>query len=536
MPTIRIGHTSKRINSTSQTISSYKDITVKLKEPCSSTMPVFILTTSGDAGIGTSFYNYLKWSDWYYWIDDIVYVTKDYAEIHTHLDPLATFKTSITGTYALCKYADFSHWNKYVDDVRFNPEIMYHNDIKTIDMFGVTPSNVGCIVMTFTQTNSADWMDPNHSITTPCGVHTAIMSISEFAECMGDLNNFDLGVVPGAGANEIIQAFCRMIQSTGGGSWLDNIQRVIWLPFDFDSVRTKFNATYQYGITIGGILSFDTVWYEISNISIYQHSNNISIDLATMTNNIQFLRNDRFNSIQISTPGGYSDIPATRFLNPNVNKLYFRTALSIADGCWSCVISSDSGYYDTLKAFSGCVGVNMKGTIYAGPTPSNQIAGAGAGIVAGALTMGVGSILGGAISSGINKGIIANDAAANAVYEMSQKQISSGINGMLDNPGINIHSSSGYFGGSAAALVLTNPAGLMKLSAQVYAPYMIFSDPNAYEQYCNVYGYPCNDYLLLSSISGFVQCAGASVNGAAGCPESALSTINSYLNSGLYIE
>lgn len=178
----------------------------------------------------------------------------------------------------------------------------------------------------------------------------------------------------------------------------------------------------------------------------------------------------------------------------------------------------------------------MKGTIYAGPTPSNQIAGAGAGIVAGALTMGVGSILGGAISSGINKGIIANDAAANAVYDMSQKQISSGISGMLDNPGINIHSSSGDFGGSAAALFLTNPAGLMKLSAQVYAPYMIFSDPNAYEQYCGEYGYPCNDYLLLSSVSGFVQCAGASVNGAAGCPESALSTINSYLNSGLYIE
>lgn len=544
MPTIQIGKTNKRINSTKSDFISGSSITldVKFKEPTSSVKPVFLLTTSGLGSIGTSFYNYLKWGNWYYWIDDIIYTTNDTAEIYAHLDPLATFKSSISSTYALCKYADSSHWNKYVDDIRFSPEIMYHNDIKTIDMFGVTPSNVGCIIMTFTQTNTLDWMDPNHSITTPCGIHTGIFSISEFAECMGDLNNFDLGVVPGAGANEIIQAFCRLVQSTGGGSWLDNILRVIWLPFDYNSMITKFNATYQYGVTIGGILSFDTVWYEIANISIYQHSDNISIDFTTMTNGLQFLRNDRFNSIQISTPGGYSDIPATRFINPATNKLYFRTALSLADGCWSCVISSDSGYYDTLKAFSGCVGVNMKGNIYAGPTPSNQIAQAGAGIVTTGLSMGISNLIG-AVSgeqyfnkfTGMTKAG-ALDYATHLGSTSGMDQLASGISGMLDNPGLNIHSASGDFGGSAAALFLTSPGGLMKLSAQVYAPYMIFTDPNSYEQYCDEYGYPCNDYLSLGSVSGFVQCAGASVNGAADMPESAISTINSYLNSGIYLE
>ena len=57
-----------------------------------------------------------------------------------------------------------------------------------------------------------------------------------------------------------------------------------------------------------------------------------------------------------------------------------------------------------------------------------------------------------------------------------------------------------------------------------------------YTDYCDRYGYPCNRYLKLGDITGYCQCAGASVQGASGATQSNLSTINSYLNSGIYIE
>ena len=528
MPTITIGKTSKRINSTSQSMSNTQTIDVKLKEPSSSTMPIFKVLTSN---IGGSFYNYLSWGEWYYWIDDIIYLTNDICEIHARLDPLATFKSSILATKAMVIYGDSANWNQYIDDTRFQPEYPLHNALHDFDLFGVDQNNQGCVIMTFTQTNTVDWM-LSSSATTPCGVHVAIMKISEFVHCIGDLNNFDLytPLQPGAGVAEIIQAFQRLIQSTGGGSLLDNIQRVIWLPFDYDDLVSKCNATYRYGLMLGGVLSVTTAWYEIDQTLVLRNSNNLTIDFDTLTDNIKFLRNDRFNSVQILTPGGYSEIASPRFIVQN--KLYYRACISIADGSWSCLISSNSNYYDCLRAFGGNLGVNLKGAIYAGPTPSNQIAQAGAGIVSGALAMGVGSIIGGAVTSGIASGAITKDIASETVMQMSEKSIASGIQGAIPNTGLDIRAASGDFGGSSSALFLTNPPGMAKIMCQSWAPVDIAN----YTDYCDRYGYPCNKYLTLSSISGYCQCAGASVNGAAGAPESALSTINSYLNSGIYLE
>ena len=58
-----------------------------------------------------------------------------------------------------------------------------------------------------------------------------------------------------------------------------------------------------------------------------------------------------------------------------------------------------------------------------------------------------------------------------------------------------------------------------------------------YEDFCNMYGYPVNYYLKLSDCSGsFIKCSGATVQGALGATEANKSTINSYLNSGFYLE
>jgi hypothetical protein len=121
-------------------------------------------------------------------------------------------------------------------------------------------------------------------------------------------------------------------------------------------------------------------------------------------------------------------------------------------------------------------------------------------------------------------------------------QLMSGIDGMIPNNSLNVSMPSGDFCGSAAALFLgdrgsgvSNP-GRCYVYVISYGPKMIVDDTTSYEAYCDEYGYPCNDYLLIGSVTGYVQCAGASCVGAAGMPAQALSMINSYLNSGLYIE
>lgn len=558
MVTITIGKTAKRINSTSNSFISgtSKNIDVYLKEPSSSIAPVLVLHTTGADGIGSSFYNYLKWGDWYYWIDDIVYLTADTCEIHTHLDPLASFKSAITSTYALCSYADSSHWNKKVDDIRFNPEVFGHTTNYSFDMFPFDASNQGCIIMTFSQTSSVDWMIPNTQITTSCGIHTAIMTWANFIACMGDLVNFG-DTIPnpslvntiGDACMEIVQAFARAMQSTGGGSLLDNIIRCIWLPFDYTDVITKTNATYQYGLTIGGVLSPNVAWYEIPQVKVYVTSGSYQPTIDYLTDNLQFMRNKRFTAVQITTPGGYAQIPSEVFLRPNTDiKFYYKASISLSDGSWSLKISSTDAHRDTLASFSGNLGVNMMGTIYDGPTTSSKVGDAIVGITKTALGMGIGSMLGAAASgTAMNtfKGYTAEGIKSYASHLGSREgadQLITGIQGMLPDNSLHVSMPSGDFGGTATGLFLndlgssvSNP-GRCDFYIITYEPQMIINDPNSYEEYCDEYGYPCNDYLLIGSITGYVQCAGASCIGAAGMPAQALSMINSYLNSGLYIE
>lgn len=558
MVTITIGKTAKRINSTSNTFvsGSTKTINVKLKEPCSSIAPVFTLHVTGSEGIGASFYNYLAWDSWYYWIDDIVYLTADIAEIHTHLDPFSSFKSAITSTYALCSYADSSHWNQKVDDIRFNPEVFNTAWSKALDIFPFKASNTGCIIMTFAQTSSLDWADPNHTVTTPCGIHTAILTWTDFKACLGDMINFgdtipnpSLVTTIGDACMEIIQAFARAMESTGGAGLLENIIRCIWLPFDYTDVVTNTGATNHVGLQIGGVIAPNISWYEIPQVQVYVKSGNFAPDIDSLTYSLKFLRNKRFTAVQVITPGGYAQIPSEVFLRPDTDiDFHFRSALSLTDGAWALKISSNQDHRDSLASFSGNLGVNLMGTIYDGPTTSSRIGDAVTGITKTALGMGFGSMLGAAVSGESMrtfKGYTAEGLKSYATHFGSREgsdQLMSGIEGMIPNNSLNVSMPSGDFGGSAAGLFvggrnsLTTDPGQVYVYIINYAPEMIIVDSNSYEQYCDEYGYPCNEYLSLGSVSGYVQCAGASCVGAAGMPEQALSMINSYLNSGLYIE
>ena len=535
MPSIIVGKTQKRINSTSRVFyAGGTTLNCKLKAPCSMQMPVFRVQglTKG------TLYNFCKFEDNYYWIDDVVYVTNNIQEIHCHLDPLATFRDAIKNTKGMVIYGSDTNWNQYVDDGRFQPEIFSMSTQAGDDMFGIAPSSSGCIALTFTQTSSVSFLDGSGAVT-DCGIHVALMDMANFKDCMADLNNFNIT----GGIIEIAQAFGRAF---AGGSLLDNILRVVWLPFDLSDIVAKLGigtTGYRYGLMLGGVLNDHCVWYEIDAASIYEHSGSFTIDWDSLTSNLRMLRHDRFISLQICNAGGYMSIPIDNFINSG-DTLYYRCSFCLCDGSWSFKVCKDTLRQSTLCSNSGNCSVNLMGTVYMGPTVSNQISGALAKFEAGAVAMGVGSIaagvIGGAAASGAAEAA-ETEAAAGASSEAAgttqSMKIGTGISGLVPNSGVSAQCTSGTFNGGATGIFLNGATpGKFYYRAECWKPYALHQDVTLYTQFCNEYGYPVNRYMKIGDNSGFVMCASANVSAIYGASEANKATINNFLNNGIYIE
>ena len=79
---------SKKNNSTKQPTGG-KSVNVRLKENTSVLNPVFILKDDN------FHYNYCKWDNRFYFVNDIVSVTNDISEYHCSVDALASWKADI---------------------------------------------------------------------------------------------------------------------------------------------------------------------------------------------------------------------------------------------------------------------------------------------------------------------------------------------------------------------------------------------------------------------------------------------------------
>lgn len=528
MPTITIGTISKRLNSTYNTFSGTQ-LSCKLKDVCGMQSPIFEVSGLSKG----SFYNYAKFEGRYYWVNEIAYETNNIQYVYCSIDALATFKDAIKNTYGLVIYADSTHWSKLIDDTRIEPEVRYATQtIANENMFGLNTNNTGCIAMTFTSTTSVDWITQASSLA-GTGVHTALMSVAEMRKCIGDLTGFDPGQgLTGSGMLEMLEAFGRVVQSLGGGSLADYIQRIIWLPFDLSGLVTATSATYRLGMFIGGVLADQCQWYEINPGNIYAHTGNFTIDWGTLTGGNDFMKNSRWISLQVYTPGGFQDLPM--YCAKYTNTLYYKTTFSITDGSWNMRICADSNMYDTLTTFSGNISVDMLGTVNLGNQFSATIADAGASFVGGALAMGIGSIASGVASASYSTAVQAvemGESTQNQNYQVMTSSQPSGVGGSVPKTNFNVRSSTGQFSGAGSLFLTSTPASMI-IYAQCYMPYTL----GTYTDYCNQYGYPCNRYLKIGDCTGYVQCAGASVQGASGATPANLSTINSFLNSGIYIE
>lgn len=530
MPTVSIGTTSKRINSTSKIFTGGANLSCKLKEPCSMQSPVFLVQglTKG------TFYNYCSFENKYYWIDDIVYQTNDIQEVHCSLDALATYADAIKDTSAWVKYADAAHWNKNIDDLRMQLEKQDELGTPTIKKLFNVPFNAttGTIILRIMSCMSGSSRQ---------GVKTVAMTVNQFNDCLTDLTGFADNIFHGVtGAlTDIIQRWAKIWAAIGGqGSWRDNILSCIYMP-----IATSFYAgigSLEHDIALGSVPCGGDFYY-LQNISIMPNSGSLSIPWTTNAQTYPFLKNARWTAFQVTAPGGYQDIDPTDLRDQQ--SCGFFSALNVCTGEWSAKITE--GYIDsgqTLASFSGCMGVDMLGFVgTAGNWADTFVHGAGMAIRAALGDASVVTQIGESHTTsstatetknknGSTNYTVKDEDTTTPIYH----EEGSGISGSFLPSGISVGSASGGYGGGATNMFLfnsTDPGSLIFRNIQ-YIP----EDLAHYTDYCNKYGYPCNKYLQLSSITGYCCCVGASVSAATGATAAAKSTINSYLNSGIYIE
>ena len=530
--TIELGYFTKRVNSTKKTGFSGTSYDCILKEPCSINNPVFTLKGS----LGN--YNYLKWSDRYYWVDDTISFPNGIIEVHAHMDPLATYQSNIVSGYAYCLYADSTHWNKEVDDIRMQPEKIDRTNSSGEDVFdfSMTPDN-GTIIMTVMQCGASGKQ----------GVCTYALSITEFIACLdnlygnvngkiesqtdiiNDLNgaisqfssaddvaNFIGGV--GVSITRNIEKFLsNVIAEIGGlGSWRDNVIRCVYVPIE----KTNFSGN-NADMYIGAIRT-PNQQLRIKPSDVRTKNGTLTLPWGSKQgSNTRFLTYPRFQNFQVSCMGGYYQNIDSRLLKDHTGatpQVSYFSSIDICSGDWSVLVNEDSNVdSEKLASFSGNCGIDITGLTGRGGL------GFGLNSSAGALKL-AGSIMSMGLADTKNSSSSASIAA----------QIGTGIaTNYIDNGCSG--SASGVAGGGISSMFLTGNLGKIDIAGTAYYPEML-DTANSYSDYCNRYGYPCNKYLSLSSISAgaYVVCSGASIE----CPgnQQAQAYINSVLNSGIYLE
>ena len=549
MPNVKIGNTTKRINSTSQSFTG-TTLSCKLKEPCSMQAPIFKVKglTKG------ALYNYASFEGHYYWIDDIVYLTRDIQEVHCHLDPLATFKTAIGNTSAYIKYGSKNNWQRKIDDPRMQPEVQPTLLNPLITIVNAFNSDV-----TFSKDNGTVIMRvmaiPDAGANISVGIHTYAMTMSQFRECLTDLSqiaiNWSQAVQPGMTFNEIcgemMEFFAKIWSALGGsGSWVDNIFSCIYVPIDISAYSANKISSWS-SFYIGSIVcdSFSGNVYEIDTSGVFlNHATAVSIPWSTQATTYPYLKCPRWNALQCILPGNYMDIDTTDLKDQT--QLGWYSCINLTTGHWSGKIVEDYGdTNEVLSSAQGCVSIDLMGMIGTGATSgsvgwnglSKLLSTASMGKVPPIITETTTAEKAGRVTYDEDGFATSNPDEKVSVAKIDAGGVASGIAGTFIDTALPVGSAAGQIGANGTELFLidttvSSALGKLILRYIQYVPAMY----QRYEDYCDEYGYPFNDYGLINAHAGYVCCVGASVKNITGASEANKSTINSYLNGGFYYE
>lgn len=523
---------SKRKNSTKQPTGAGTDFSVDLKSGTSLLRPTLLLSNSSYPD-----YNYCQFMGMYYFIRDIVSVRNDLWELYLIVDPLATAKANILASTQYVCYSS-QQGNTWLPDTRIPLLKETKTARNTVSMAGLF-NTVGFYVMTAVGQNGCvayamdkstldsvlasiqDWeddgvLDAMQQITAPGSSYTRgayrIPASANLDDCFKSLNEELVSVVESLGDmfTDFQQSLSTCIASIGGAAvttgFLGNayalapecIRSCIWVPF-FASPFADTGVDLYLG-------------------NLPCKKNGAFIHPFTLKST------PYTGSVSINIPWHYSDwrrgicedvylyLPMVGMVQLSADSLTNATTLVID---YSATATDGVVCYE-IKADGNVIGT------YSGQCSANYPIGINQQASAGEIAQ--------AIMGGVDKTVAAAVNSSISPVSMGASAVSMGWNvatGAYDvaNVANSTHLTTiGGIGGGAGSGLDLDIQCFTVCHETVVAP----------NDMKNTMGVPTMKPLLLSSLSGYCQCANASVEGD--FPEPILDSISAYLNSGFFIE
>lgn len=510
----------KRRNSTKLPTDTGSTKNVVFKAPTSEDAPVFVLD-----GIDFTI-DYVKWGSNYYFVSDRIIGNNNIFELHCVKDVMGTYAADIVGSTQFVSYSS-SKTSNWLADTRIP---VSKETLVSANSDGIAHlSNAGCYVLSVIGKNTASLYKcaspltlkriiENISTWKATDIQTAINELNVSnpqpwqpytaqtiaSDDLHDLANAlsqsfaDLGNAMGELVRDMYQyakdvsvaAEKSAVQTGFLGNAYDNapqcIRSCIWVPFTYDdgpgigAAENVFLGDFDTGITLVPI-SAGCVTHEQS-ITIPWHYSD--------------WKRAALEDVYLYLPlVGMVNLSADSITN--VSSITIKSSITYSDGSISYKVLAGS---EVIGAFAGQCSANY---------PLGIAQQASAGTVSTALIQGVEKTVAGALVGNIGGALIEGASAAyNVLDAINTKHIS----------------SVGSFGGGSGVGL-----GLQAVCFTVAHP-LIESESD----FASVMGYPTMQAMSLSSLSGYTQCANASVS-IAGTDEDRIA-VNNFLNSGFFIE
>lgn len=484
--TVYFANISKRRNSTLQgTFSTSYDCV--LKAPTSLDRPTFLVSAA------SMDYNAAKMGDRYYFIDDVISVRDGQWEVSCILDVLATYKADILASTQYVTYSANAA-KTWLADTRI--PLLRSTSIK----------QASTALTSLINTNGFYVL----SATGKDGCHCYMMSLTDLKNLIARLSTWESDSVSDlttafpldfSDLEHSLQSLTHTMINTGvfGNAYADapnNIRSCIWVPFFIGSFSAAASERVYLGQFDTGIDCFPIKEAPISNtfsVSIPWHFNDWRRSICEdVYLNLPFV-----GTVQLSADS-----------LTHVTELFITYSATATDG----VITYEVHAGNTLNRIG----------IYQGQCSANYPIGisqqASAGQVLQSVIAGAEKMASAAVMGSISPMQVLSTAAdvamtgVEAVYNVENARFTSN------------NTTIGGTGGGAGAGLTTNAQCVVIAHDTAVTPASMAA----------TMGRPMMEAMSLASLTGFCQCANAHVAAAAQAQE--LDAIDTYLNSGFYIE
>ena len=463
---------NKRVNSTKQPNSADSvEFPVVLKGDVSLSEPSFTLNMTDIAN--KYHFNYLQWGNRYYYLNNIVSNNRNEVEVTGSIDALATHKTAIGNTTAFVEYSQ-SDYNIWINDPRLSME-----EMTTITQSGANAftGETGTVIITVAGNDGQERM---LGFTSPFAID---------AENAGVLADYFY-------TDDVAEALQKFFNNP-----FESVIEAHYVPWDC--------TTGAYGYIMLGNTVSDALGHSVKNMALNASTTYHSLALNFPYND--FRAYEPYTRI-------YLFLPFVGTVNIDVSRTIENGALpsSVQVGLTKDPISGEIVYSVLCGAYQEFFSATTAIPLSIGQTSTGAV-NAIASTVGGAL------VTAGAVASMVHTGGITAPAVVGAIGGVTA--IGGGV---VSGFKTDTMSKGGYGAFASSSLFRNTNLG------QIRCKIVTHGSSQSPASMASVGGRPLFETRRIGTLSGFVKCAGASVN-IAGL-ENEKELVNTFLNGGFYYE